>query len=214
MYETTEHSIFENIIKESRTKALDFENKAKTPEVGRAPDTGGRSQKGRELRKTLRNAYETAEHSILEQIVSESREAALFSNNEAKAQEMARAPDTDDQKVEVSGVLRAKKRLYRKERAKEEREMTLARDDIEGASSYVEITAGSDEPEDGVLHLSVHEAASNPAEEELPPAVQTMHRDKIQRQKVNFFDVFPPSRVVSGIFEISAERSTLPRLEE
>ena len=181
---------------------LASKGEAKTLEVSRATDGGDRSQKGGKSQRATRIVYETTEASIFEHIISESTAMALVLKSEAKAQEEARAPGTEDRNAGLGGASTEKKR-FRKKRAKVEREMTLAPNDMEARASGME-------SEDDALPLSIDEAASR--QNDSFTAVHTVRGDEIQRQKVNFFDMSPPSRVVSGMFEISAERSTLPRL--
>ena len=229
VFETTEASVFEHIIEESRAIALDPTNEAKAREAARGPieegptgptanmrvhqaekQTTGPEKAPANRRKSQRSTrivHETTEASIFEHIVEKSRATALVPRNKAKAQEAARAPDEDGREAGL-GEESPEIMLARKMRAKVEKELTEAPNDMEGDSSGMQIDTDLDEPEDAPP-LSIHEAASRliilGAEESPSAIIQAMKSDEAWH-KVNFFEAFPPS----GDFETSAERSTLP----
>ena len=226
IFETTEASVFEHIIEESRAIALDPRKEAKTQEVARAPNEEGRTAnmrvnqaekqttgpekapaKRRKSQRSTRVVHETTEASIFEHIVEESRATARVPSNESMAQVAARAPDEEGREAGL-GEESPERMLVRKMRAKVEKELTEAPNDMEGDSSSMQFDADLDEPEDAPP-LSIHEAASRliilGAEESPSAIIQAMKSDEAWH-KVNFFEAFPPS----GGFETSAERSTLP----
>ena len=166
--------------------------------------------KRRKSERITRVVFETTEASIFEHIIEESKATALASKNKAKTAQATRAPEEEDQEASI-GEESAERTLVLKMRAKVEKERIEAPNDMEANSTGMEADANLDEQEDGPP-LSIHEAASRlitlGGDESPSTVIQSMRSDE-NWHRVNFFDAFPPNRQ----FETSAERSTLPRLD-
>ena len=183
--------------------------------------------KVRKPRRTARIVYETTEASIFDHIIAESRAAALAIKEEAKAQELAGRSDQEEHKPDLEDES-TERTLVRKRRAEVDRELEDAEDQQMNGSPYDQTTAPGDidddgdaimaieEPEDHAA-LSTEEAASRliflGTQEPSTAVHETREGDGDAGHKVNFFDLFPPSREVAGMYETSAMRSTLPRLD-
>ncbi len=180
--------------------------------------------KARKPRRTARIVYETTEASIFENIIAESRAAAIAINEEAKAQGMAGRLDPEEHEVET-GEKSTERTLVREaypelidaeSRARDGSppDLIKAPSDMEGDEDAMILDGEIEESEEDFA-LSIDEAASRLVllGSEEPFTVVQHKRGRDMGHKVNFFDVFPPSRVVAGMYETSAVRSTLPRLD-
>lgn len=165
--------------------------------------------KRRKSQRITRIVYETTEASIFEHIIEESRAKALAIKVEAKKQVVAGTPFLEGYKGEPEEES-AEGELVRKLRTKVEKDLSEAPDGMDVDAGAMITDEGITEPED-VFHEATARLVLLGAEEPSTAAQDT--RDGETEQRVNFFDMFPPSREISGMFEISAERSTLPRLD-
>ena len=170
--------------------------------------------KCRKSQRITRIVYETTEASIFEHIIEESRAKALAIKEEAKKQVVAGTPSLEGYKGEPEEES-AEGELVRKLRTKVEKEVSEAPVGMEVDAGAMITDEGITEPED-IFALSIHKATARlvllGAEEPSTAAQDT--RNGETEHRVNFFDMFPPSREISGMFETSAERSTLPRLDD
>ncbi len=184
--------------------------------------------KARKSRRTARIVYETTEASIFENIIAESRAAAIAIKNEAKAEEVTGRQDSDEDGVET-GEESTERTLVRMMSTEAHTELIdtdnqagdYSPPDLIKAPSDMEVDEdamildGETEESEEDFALSIDEAASRlvllGSEESFTVVQHGRGRDT--GHKVNFFDVFPPSRVVAGMYETSAVRSTLPRLD-
>ena len=184
--------------------------------------------KARKPQRTARIVYETTEASIFENIIAESRAAAIAIKKEATAQEVAGRPHPEEYEVET-GEESTERTLVRKIGTEAHPEVIDAENqaiedpppdlikapsDMEGDEDAMILDGEMEESKEDFA-LSMDEAASRLVllGSEEPFTVVQHRRGRDTGHKVNFFDVFPPSRVVAGMYETSAVRSTLPRLD-